>query len=248
MVRKFFIGGNWKMNGSVAQVKSLVEGLNGVDIPSSTDVVVAPPFIYVDRVRTHLKREIGVAAQNSYVKASGAYTGEISPEQLKDLDIDWVILGHSERREYFTESDDFVGEKTAHALAAGVSVIACVGEKLEEREAGTTAQVVTRQLKGVADKIKDWTNVVVAYEPVWAIGTGKVATPDQAEEVHVTLRKWLADNVSKEVADATRIIYGGSVNAGNAADLATKPNIDGFLVGGASLKVPDFSTIIHSRL
>ncbi|KAI8089612.1 triosephosphate isomerase [Halteromyces radiatus] len=246
--RNFFIGGNWKMNGSVAQVKSLVEGLNKINVPAQTEVVVAPPALYIDRVRANLKKEIGVAAQNSYVKASGAYTGEISPEQLKDLGIDWVILGHSERREYFGESDEFVGEKTAHALKAGVSVIACIGEKLEEREANVTADVVTRQLKGVADKINDWTNVVVAYEPVWAIGTGKVATPEQAEEVHVTLRNWLSTNVSKEVADSVRIIYGGSVNAKNAAELATKPNIDGFLVGGASLKPDDFNTIVQARL
>ncbi|KAI9301297.1 triosephosphate isomerase [Cunninghamella echinulata] len=248
MTRNFFIGGNWKMNGSVAQVKSLVDGLNGVTIPSQTEVVVAPPAIYVDRVRTNLKKDIGVAAQNSYVKPSGAFTGEISPEQLKDLGIEWVILGHSERREYFKESDEFVGEKTAHALKAGVKVIACIGEKLEEREAGVTADVVTRQLKGIADQINDWTDVVIAYEPVWAIGTGKVATPEQAEEVHVTLRKWLAANVSDKVAESTRIIYGGSVNAKNAAELATKPNIDGFLVGGASLKVDDFNTIIQARL
>ncbi|CAO3637371.1 unnamed protein product [Cunninghamella blakesleeana] len=248
MVRTFFIGGNWKMNGSVAQVKSLVEGLNGINIPSQTEVVVAPPAIYVDRVRAGLKKEIGVAAQNSYVKPSGAYTGEISPEQLKDLGIEWVILGHSERREYFKESDEFVGEKTAHALQAGVKVIACIGETLQERESGKTTEVVTRQLKGIADKINDWTNVVVAYEPVWAIGTGKVATPEQAEEVHDNLRKWLAGNVSQQVADATRIIYGGSVNDKNAADLATKPNIDGFLVGGASLKVDAFNTIVQSRL
>ncbi|SAL94924.1 hypothetical protein [Absidia glauca] len=245
--RDFFIGGNWKMNGSVEQVKTLVEGLNKINVPAKTEVVVAPPALYIDRVRANLKKEIGVAAQNSYVKASGAYTGEISPEQLKDLGIDWVILGHSERREYFAESDKFVGEKTAHALKAGVSVIACIGEKLEEREKNITNEVVTRQLKGVADEIKDWTNVVVAYEPVWAIGTGKVATPEQAEEVHVTLRNWLASNVSKEVADSVRIIYGGSVNAKNAAELATKPNIDGFLVGGASLKPEDFNTIVQAR-
>ncbi|ORZ16418.1 triosephosphate isomerase [Absidia repens] len=245
--RNYFIGGNWKMNGSVEQVKSLVEGLNKINVPAQTEVVVAPPALYIDRVRSALKKEIGVAAQNSYVKASGAYTGEISPEQLKDLGINWVILGHSERREYFAESDEFVGEKTAHALNAGVSVIACIGEKLEERESNITSEVVTRQLKGIADKIKDWSNVVVAYEPVWAIGTGKVATPEQAEEVHVTLRNWLASNVSKEVADSVRIIYGGSVNAKNAAELATKPNIDGFLVGGASLKPDDFNTIVQAR-
>ncbi|KAG2223368.1 hypothetical protein INT45_002863 [Circinella minor] len=219
MTRNFFIGGNWKMNGSVSLVKTLVDMLNGASVPAGTEIVVAPPAIYVDRVRQTLKKEIGVAAQNSYVKASGAYTGEISPEQLKDLGIDWVILGHSERREYFKESDEFVGEKTAHALNAGVSVIACIGEKLEERESGATSEVVTRQLKAIADKINDWTNVVVAYEPVWAIGTGKVASPEQAEEVHATLRKWLADNVSQDVSDKTRIIYGGSVKGSNAGEL-----------------------------
>ncbi|KAL0089355.1 triosephosphate isomerase [Phycomyces blakesleeanus] len=247
MGRNFFVGGNWKMNGSLAQVKSLVAQLNNTVIPSGTEVVISPPAIYIDRVRQELKPEIGVAAQNSYTKASGAFTGEISPEQLKDLGIDWVILGHSERREYFNESDEFVGEKTAHALAAGVSVIACIGEKLEERETDKTTEVVTRQLKGIADKINDWTNVVVAYEPVWAIGTGKVATPDQAQEVHATLRKWLADNVSESVAESTRIIYGGSVNGSNAAELAKKEDIDGFLVGGACLK-PEFSNIIAARL
>ncbi|KAI7885253.1 triosephosphate isomerase [Lichtheimia hyalospora FSU 10163] len=246
MARNFFIGGNWKMNGSVTLVNTLVDMLNNATIPAGTEVVISPPAIYVDRVRQALKKDIGVAAQNSYVKPSGAYTGEISPEQLKDLGIDWVILGHSERREYFKESDDFVGEKTAHALKAGVKVIPCIGEKLEEREGNKTTEVVTRQLKAIADKIDDWTNVVIAYEPVWAIGTGKVATPEQAEDVHATLRKWLADNVSQKVADETRIIYGGSVKGSNAPELAKKPNIDGFLVGGASIN-EDFLKIIAAR-
>lgn len=191
---------------------------------------------------------------------------------LKDLGVDWVILGHSERREYFHESDELVGEKTAFALAAGVSVIACVGEKLEEREANITNDVVARQLKGIANHVKDWTNVVVAYEPVWAIGTGKVASPEQAQDVHAFLRQWLAENVSQKAADETRILYGGSVNGGNCKTLAGKPDIDGFLVsfhiyiyifffcwgshllmyffllqvGGASLKA-EFGEIIKSR-
>lgn len=194
------------------------------------DVVVAPPALYVDRVNQGVKKEIKVAAQNAYIKASGAYTGEISPQMLKDLGVDWVILGHSERREYFHESDELVGEKTAFALAAGVSVIACIGEKLEEREANITEDVVARQLKGIAAHVKDWTNVVVAYEPVWAIGTGKVASPEQAQDVHNFLRKWLAENVSQKAADETRILYGGSVNGGNCKTLAGKPDIDGFLV------------------
>ncbi|OBZ83099.1 Triosephosphate isomerase [Choanephora cucurbitarum] len=246
MVRNFFIGGNWKMNGSVAQVKQLVEMLNGFEIPANTEVVIAPPALYVDRVNQSVKKEIKVAAQNAYLKPSGAFTGEFSPQMLKDLGVDWVILGHSERREYFHESDEVVGEKTAFALDAGVSVIACIGEKLEEREANITNDVVARQMKAIAAHVKDWAHVVVAYEPVWAIGTGKVATPEQAQEVHAFLRKWLAENVSQKAADETRILYGGSVNGGNAKTLASKPDIDGFLVGGASLK-PEFGDIINAR-
>ncbi|KAI8643124.1 triosephosphate isomerase [Parasitella parasitica] len=245
MARNFFVGGNWKMNGSVQQAKELVDMLNGFEVPANTEVVVAPPALYVDRVNQGLKKDIKVAAQNTYIKASGAYTGEISPQMLKDMGVDWVVLGHSERREYFKESDDLVGEKTAFALAAGVSVIACIGEKLDEREANITNDVVARQMKAIADHVKDWTNVVVAYEPVWAIGTGKVATPEQAQDVHCFLREWLATNVSSEAAEKTRILYGGSVNGDNCKTLAGKPDIDGFLVGGASLK-PEFGKIIAS--
>ncbi|KAI7905888.1 triosephosphate isomerase [Cokeromyces recurvatus] len=246
MARNFFVGGNWKMNGSVADCKKLVDMLNGFQVPANTEVVVAPPALYVDRVNQALKKDIKVAAQNTYIKPSGAYTGEISPQMLKDMGVEWVVLGHSERREYFKESDDLVGEKTAFALAAGVSVIACIGEKLEEREANITNDVVARQMKAIADHVKDWTHVVVAYEPVWAIGTGKVATPEQAQDVHAFLRKWLAENVSQKAADETRILYGGSVNGANCKTLAAKPDIDGFLVGGASLK-PEFGDIILSR-
>lgn len=149
---------------------------------------------------------------------------------LKDLGLEWVILGHSERREYFHESDELVGQKTAFALAAGLSVIACIGEKLEEREANITNDVVARQMKAIAAEVKDWTNVVVAYEPVWAIGTGKVASPEQAQDVHEFLRQWLAENVSEKAAEETRILYGGSVNGGNCKTLGGKPDIDGFLV------------------
>ncbi|KAI8997193.1 triosephosphate isomerase [Pilobolus umbonatus] len=246
MARKFFIGGNWKMNGSVKDVADLIKLLNNFEVPSDVEVVIAPPALYVDRVNQGIKKDIKVAAQNAYIKASGAYTGEISPQMLKDLGIDWVVLGHSERREYFHESDELVGEKVAFALAADVSVIACIGEKLDEREANITNEVVARQMKAIANKVKDWTNVVVAYEPVWAIGTGKVASPEQAQDVHAFLRDWLRENVSEEAADNTRILYGGSVNGSNCKTLAGKPDIDGFLVGGASLK-PEFGTIILSR-
>lgn len=178
--------------------------------------------------------------------ASGAFTGEVSPAQLKDVGATWVILGHSERRQVFGESDELIAQKVVHALDQGLKVIACIGETLQEREAGQTEAVVFRQSKALTDVIKDWTNVVVAYEPVWAIGTGKTATPDQAQEVHGALRKWLADNVSADVASALRIQYGGSVTAANCKELASQPDIDGFLVGGASLK-PEFVQIVNAR-
>jgi len=169
-----------------------------------------------------------------------------SAEMLKELNIDWVILGHSERREIFKESDEEIGQKVAHALKTGLKVMACVGEKLEEREANKTTEVVFRQLAAIAAHVQDWKNVVIAYEPVWAIGTGKVATPQQAQEVHKAIRGWLKEKVSAQVADETRIMYGGSVNGGNAATLAQEEDVDGFLVGGASLK-PEFVTICNAK-
>ncbi|KXN73334.1 triosephosphate isomerase [Conidiobolus coronatus NRRL 28638] len=235
------------MNGTRAQLKTLVDGLNGFAFDKTkVDVVVSPTFIHLDWVRSNLNKDIGVAAQNSYIKPNGAYTGEISPEQLKDLEIEWVILGHSERRHILGESDQFIAEKTKHALDTGVKVILCVGETEQEREANKTEEVVFRQLQAAADQIKDWTNVVVAYEPVWAIGTGKVATPEQAQEVHQQTRQWFAKNVDANTAESIRIIYGGSVNGKNSKDLASRPDIDGFLVGGASLK-PEFGDIINSH-
>ena len=183
--------------------------------------------------------------KNSWVRKGGAYTGEISAEMLVNLDIPWVILGHSERRQLLNESNEFVGDKVAYALSLGLKVIACIGETLEQREAGTTIAVVAEQTKAIAAKVSNWDNVVLAYEPVWAIGTGKVASPAQAQEVHADLRKWIHDNVGAEVAASVRIIYGGSVNGANSKDLAVQPDIDGFLVGGASLK-PEFIDIINA--
>lgn len=165
---------------------------------------------------------------------------------MKDVGATWVIIGHSERRQIFGETDELIAQKTVHALEQGLKVIACIGETLQEREAGQTETVVFRQTKALADAIKDWSNVVVAYEPVWAIGTGKTATPEQAQEVHGALRKWIADNVSADVASALRIQYGGSVTATNCKELASQPDIDGFLVGGASLK-PEFVQIVNAK-
>lgn len=168
-----------------------------------------------------------------------------SADMLEDIKVPWVILGHSERRALLNESEETVAEKTQYALSKGLSVILCVGETLEQRESNQTFEVISKQVQPVASKVKDWSKIVVAYEPVWAIGTGKVATKEQAQEVHKQLRDWLSKNVSSEVSQKTRIIYGGSVSAKNSDELATQPDVDGFLVGGASLK-PEFVDVIKS--
>ncbi|KAA0710022.1 Triosephosphate isomerase A [Triplophysa tibetana] len=245
--RKFFVGGNWKMNGDKESLGELIMTLNTASLHDETEVVCGAPSIYLDYARSKLDRRIGVAAQNCYKVPKGAFTGEISPAMIKDCGVDWVILGHSERRHVFGESDELIGQKVAHCLESDLSVIACIGEKLEEREAGTTEDVVFAQTKVIADNVKDWSGVVLAYEPVWAIGTGRTASPAQAQEVHEKLRGWLRANVSDAVADSVCIIYGGSVTAANCKELATQADVDGFLVGGASLK-PEFVDIINARL
>ncbi|KAJ9602818.1 triosephosphate isomerase [Cladophialophora chaetospira] len=249
MGRKFFVGGNFKMNGTIKSVKEIVHNLSTAKLDSNTEVVVAPPSLYLLLTREHLSPNIEVAAQNVFDKPNGAFTGEISVAQLKDSNITWTLLGHSERRTILREDDDLVACKTKAALGGGIGVILCCGESLEEREKGVTTDVVTKQLKAVNDSIgkEGWSNVVIAYEPIWAIGTGKVATTEQAQEVHAAIRKWLSEAVSSDVAENTRIIYGGSVSEKNCRDLATQPDVDGFLVGGASLK-PAFVDIINSNI
>ena len=227
-------------------IKSIVKNLNEANVDKNTEVVIAPPFLYLLLTREHLREGIEVAAQNVFDKPNGAFTGEISVSQLKDSNITWTILGHSERRVVLQESDSFVASKTKTALDGGLGVVLCCGESLEQREAGKTIEVVTNQLRAVAKEVKDWSKIVVAYEPIWAIGTGKVATTEQAQEVHQQLRDWLAKEVSKDVAENTRIIYGGSVSEKNCKDLAKEKDIDGFLVGGASLK-PAFVDIINAK-
>ncbi|XP_021910469.1 triosephosphate isomerase, cytosolic [Carica papaya] len=247
MGRKFFVGGNWKCNGTTEEVKKIVNKLNEGEVPSQdvVEVVISPPFVFLPLVKDLLRPNFHVAAQNCWVKKGGAFTGEVSAEMLSNLGVPWVILGHSERRQLLGESNEFVGDKVAYALSQGLKVIACVGETLEQREAGSTVDVVSAQTKAIAERVSSWADIVIAYEPVWAIGTGKVATPAQAQEVHSELRKWLSANTSPEVASTTRIIYGGSVTAANCKELAAKPDVDGFLVGGASLK-PEFIDIIKS--
>jgi len=248
MARTFFVGGNWKCNGDKQSLEDLIGALNQAPkADGKVEVSLGAPFPYLASTRDKLRPDWTVAAQNCWVKGGGAFTGEVSAEMIKDVGCDWVILGHSERRHIpeLHESDEFIADKTAYALQQGLGVIFCIGELLEEREAGQTIAVCERQMQALAAKINDWSKVVIAYEPVWAIGTGKVATPEQAEEVHAALRAWLSDNVSSNVSDSTRILYGGSVSPANCDELAKKPNIDGFLVGGASLK-PDFVQIVES--
>merc|ERR1711939_1178991 len=213
-----FVGGNFKMNGSLESLTELCTQFNQATLDSNVEIVVSPPAVYIIPLRDHLRPEIKVAAQNAYFEPKGAYTGEISITQVKDVGLEWVILGHSERRTIFNESDELIAKKTAEALKLGLKVILCIGENLEQRESGSTTKVVTHQVKAVADVIseKDWDNVVLAYETQKAI------------------REYMAKEISAAVADKTRIIYGGSVAGKNSKELATQPDIDGFLVGGAS--------------
>ncbi|XP_025213379.1 triosephosphate isomerase-like isoform X2 [Theropithecus gelada] len=227
--RKFFVGGNWKMNGKKQNLGELIGTLNAAKVPADTEVVCAPPTAYIDFARQKLDPKIAVAAQNCYKVTNGDFTGEISPGMIKDCRATWVVLGHSERRHVFGESNEPIGQKVARALAEGLGVITCIGEKLDEREPGITEKVVFEQTK-----------------PVWAIGTGKTATPQQAQEVQEKLRGWLKSNVSEAVAQSTPIIYGGSVTGATCKELAGQPDVDGFLVGGASLK-PKFMDIINAK-
>ncbi|KFM27931.1 Triosephosphate isomerase, chloroplastic [Auxenochlorella protothecoides] len=240
----FFVGGNWKANGSTASVNTLVKELNEAgSLPKNVEVVVAPPFIFLDQVQQSLQAPFQLAAQNCWKGKNGAFTGEITAEMLVDKKVPWVILGHSERRALMGDCNEVVAEKVAYALSKGLKVIACIGETLEERETGHIWDVLENQLRHIADAVTDWGSVVVAYEPVWAIGTGKVASPEQAQEVHAFLRKWLREKVGADTAAGVRVIYGGSVTDANAETLAGQEDVDGFLVGGASLKGPSFVTI-----
>ena len=248
-MRKTLIAGNWKMNGSRASIKELLDGLKaGIANVDKADVAVCVPYIYIRDVSEQLDgTPIAWGAQNLSTEASGAFTGEISASMILDFKCKYAIVGHSERRSLYGETDELVANKFGVALAAGLTPIFCIGETLEEREKGITEDVVARQIKAVIDAhgVDALGKGVIAYEPVWAIGTGKTATPEQAQEVH----KFIRDLIAKESADVANgiiIQYGGSMNAGNAKELLAQPDIDGGLIGGASLKAEDFLTICTS--
>ncbi|HVU89781.1 MAG TPA: triose-phosphate isomerase [Pirellulales bacterium] len=243
-MRRPLIAGNWKMNldraGAVALAQAVAAKAN--DYPSA-DLLVCPPSVYIDAVAAVLRgTPVAWGAQNMYHEPNGAFTGETSASMLVDLGCRYVILGHSERRHILGETDDQVRAKTVAALAAGLIPVVCVGELLSERQAGHTQGVIARQMAGSLAGLSaaDMEKTVIAYEPVWAIGTGQVATPEQAEEVHRDLRRIVTDRYNTATAEKVRILYGGSVKPGNAGELLAQPDIDGALIGGASLKADDF--------
>ncbi|KAG8345299.1 putative Triosephosphate isomerase [Trypanosoma vivax] len=238
---------NWKCNGSQKYLCELIDLFNSTNITHDVQCVVASTFVHIPMTKERLRHpKFTIAAQNAIAK-SGAFTGEVSLPILKDYGVDWVIIGHSERRAYYGETNEIVADKVAAASSAGFNVIACVGETLDEREAGRTALVVVKQIAAIANKLKkeDWSRIVIAYEPVWAIGTGRVATPQQAQEAHQLLRHWISSKIGADVARGLRILYGGSVNGKNARTLYQMPDVNGFLVGGSSLK-PEFVDIIEA--
>ncbi len=249
-MRTPFVAGNWKMNKTVAEARELVSVMGkGLAVINNVEIVLCPPFVSILAVANLIGgTRLGLGAQNLHWEEKGAFTGEVSPAMVKEF-CNYVILGHSERRTYFGETDLTVNKKIHAALKAGLTPIVCVGETLEENKAGKTAQVVSTQTKEGLQGLdaESAAKVVVAYEPVWAIGTGLAATADDAQQVHCDIvRKSLADQFGSDVAQKIRILYGGSVNAANAAEYFTKPDIDGALVGGASLKSDDFIAIVQA--
>lgn len=237
------------MNGNFDSIQKIIENLNNSELDPKTEVVLAPPFPYLNWAKEHNKKEnITISAQNTFDHADGAYTGEVSVSQLKDVGAEWVILGHSERRHILKETDESISSKAKYAIDNGLKVIYCIGETLDERKEDKTMKVVETQLDAAINKLDkaDWDKVVIAYEPVWAIGTGLAATPEDAQEVHGAVRKIVAEKVSKDVADKVRILYGGSVNGKNAKTFNEKEDVDGYLVGGACLK-PEFVDIVNAR-
>jgi triose-phosphate isomerase len=250
-MRKKIVAGNWKMNKTLQEGIALAKEINEAltaDKPNC-DVVICTPFIHLASVAPVLNQDVvALGAENCADKEKGAYTGEVSAAMVKSTGAQYVILGHSERRQYYGETAEILKEKVKMALANGLKIIFCCGETLEEREANKQNEVVKAELDGSVFNLtaEEWKNIVLAYEPIWAIGTGKTATSEQAEEMLAYIRSIVAEKYGNEVAEETTILYGGSCNPGNAAELFAKPNIDGGLIGGASLKCADFKGIIDA--
>jgi triosephosphate isomerase len=249
-VRRKIIVGNWKMNLNMEAASALIENiLSSINNFKHIDIGIAPPFVYLQLAVDMAKNtSLTISAQNCYPKSSGAYTGEVSPSMLSDIGVKMCIVGHSERRQYFNESDDFISEKVRALLDIRISPILCLGETLEEREKGLTFKVVEKQVRNCLSLVKqdEILRVVIAYEPVWAIGTGRNATPEQADEVHEFIRNIITNIYDERISREVRIIYGGSVNPSNAYDLMSRENIDGALVGGASIRSDDFYEILRA--
>lgn len=248
--RQRIVAGNWKMNKSYDEGRSLAEEVIDLLQPSDTLVILAAPFIHLKNLDsiTEDVSNLYVGAQNCHQEEKGAYTGEVSASMLRSVGVDYVIIGHSERREYFGETDDLLAKKIDTVLANGMRPIFCCGEKLDIREAGTHEALVTEQLTQALFHLsaEALLKVVIAYEPVWAIGTGKTASPQQAQDMHAHIRACLAQQYGQGIADQITILYGGSCNPGNARELFAQPDVDGGLIGGASLKAADFVAIIES--
>ncbi len=252
-LRKAIIAGNWKMNKTRPEARELLEAIKPLveNAKGSVEVVACVPYTNLETaVEVTKGTNVKIGAENVHFEKSGAYTGEISADMLTEIGVEYVVIGHSERRQYFGETDETVNKRTKAALAAGLKPIVCVGELLWERECNITEEVIARQIKlDLYDvSAEDVKKTTIAYEPVWAIGTGKTATADQAQEVCAFIRATLAKLYDKSTADAVTIQYGGSMNAKNAAELLAKPDVDGGLIGGASLKAPDFNTIVQAAI
>ncbi len=248
-MRSKIVAGNWKMNKNLQETIHLVEDIASKLGETHAEVMVAPTFVNLSAAVSALESSmIEVVAQNMHFAANGAYTGEISAGMLKAIGIKTVIIGHSERRAYFGETDELLSKKVKAALESDLRVVFCFGEELADRQSGNHFNVVAGQLKNALFTLTaaDWKNIVLAYEPVWAIGTGETASPEQAQEMHAFIRHTVVEGFNQEVADAVTILYGGSVKPGNAAEIFAKPDVDGGLIGGASLKTDDFLAIINA--
>jgi len=249
MSRKLVVG-NWKMNLTLEQSKELIQDVVG-RVPFHSYIVIAPPVAYLHPLKEFIvgKKNVHLAAQNVHHEEFGAFTGELSAPMLASLGVEYCIVGHSERRTYFKEKNETLAQKITQLLNHEITPIYCVGETLEQREKGRTFEVIKKQLKEALFHLEpeQIEQVIIAYEPVWAIGTGKNATPEQAEEVHSFIRKYIANKYGEEIASEIPILYGGSINASNASALFSQPNIDGGLVGGASLNAEDFIQIIKAN-